>query len=158
MAGAAISYTQWEAWLALYFDKDLVIAAPGSNFARDLTLTPNFAPTEQCKAAQAAHLERLRALGCYPEVNFADNGTTLSRKSWPQAVVDALGEGRRLARASAAQPAVRWLGRLFVGRDKALDDLRAALTAAKGVAVAGQGALRARRDRRARLAMDMPAA
>ena len=38
-AGKAISYTQWEAWLALYFGKGLLIAAPEPGVARD----PNFA-------------------------------------------------------------------------------------------------------------------
>jgi Domain of unknown function (DUF4062) len=50
-AGARGSYTQWEAWLALYFRKDLVIAAPGQGFVRD----PKIAATKDSEEAQAAH-------------------------------------------------------------------------------------------------------
>ena len=135
--GAAISYTQWEAWLALYFDKDLVIAAPGSNFARDLTLTPNFAPTEQCKAAQAAHLERLRALGCYPEVKFA-NVDNLVAQIFGSAVIDALVKAAAMLTRQPRNLPFASLGSLFMGRDTALDDLRAALTSGKGAAVTGR--------------------
>ncbi len=135
--GAAISYTQWEAWLALYFAKDLVIAAPGSSYARDLSLTPNFAPTEQCRAAQAAHLERLRALGRYPEVKFA-NADNLVAQIFASAVIDALVKAAAMLIHQPRNLPFASLGSLFMGRDKPLDDLRAALTSGKGAAVTGR--------------------
>ena len=51
-----ISYTQWEAWLALYHRKLLVIAKAADKAARG----PSYAPTDASRAAQAAHLTRLR--------------------------------------------------------------------------------------------------
>ncbi len=136
-ASAAIPYTQWEAWLALYYGKDLIIAAPGPNFARDLRLTPNFAPTAQCMAAQAAHLERLRALGRYPEVKFA-NADNLVAQIFGSAVIDALVKAAaRLTHQPRNLPFAS-LGSLFMGRDKPLDDLRAALVGGKGAEVTGR--------------------
>ncbi len=135
--GAAVSYTQWEAWLALYYGKNLIIAAPGSNYARDLSLTPNFAPTEQCRAAQAAHLERLRALGRYPEVKFA-NADNLVAQIFGSAVIDALVKAAAMLTHQPRNLPFASLGSLFMGRDTALDDLRAALTSGKGAAVTGR--------------------
>jgi Domain of unknown function (DUF4062) len=50
--GVAISYTQWEAWLALYHGKSLLTAKAERTAPRG----PKFAPTEQSRAAQSAHL------------------------------------------------------------------------------------------------------
>jgi tetratricopeptide (TPR) repeat protein len=136
-AGAPISYPQWEAWLALYFDKDLVIAAPGPNFARDLGLTPKLAPTEQCRAAQAAHLERLKAVGRYPEVRFA-NADNLVAQIFASAVIDALVKAAAKLDHQPRNLPFASLGSLFMGRDTALDDLRAALMSGKGAAVTGR--------------------
>jgi hypothetical protein len=57
--GEEISYTQWEAWLALYHDKPLLIAqaADGAEGRG-----PNFGPTAESRAAQRAHLDRMRAV------------------------------------------------------------------------------------------------
>jgi Domain of unknown function (DUF4062) len=63
----SISYTQWEAWLALYHGKRLVIAEAGPNAPRG----PGFAPTDASRAAQADHLERLRSFHRYPSSQFA---------------------------------------------------------------------------------------
>ena len=61
--GVSVSYTQWEAWLALYHDKLLLIAKAGDSAERG----PEDAPTDASRAAQA------RALGVPQE------GRTLSR-------------------------------------------------------------------------------
>jgi TIR domain/Domain of unknown function (DUF4062) len=84
-AAEAISYTQWEAWLAIYFGKDLVIAAPAPGVARG----PKFAPMQGSVAAQTAHLARLRTIGRYPEVKFA-NADNLVYQIVTSAVIDAL--------------------------------------------------------------------
>jgi tetratricopeptide (TPR) repeat protein len=55
--GLAISYTQWEAWLALYHDKLLVIAKADDAAPRG----PKYAPTATSRSAQRMHLEWLRA-------------------------------------------------------------------------------------------------
>jgi hypothetical protein len=64
--GLDISYTQWEAWLALYHDKVLLIATADSVAPRG----PNYAPTDQSRAAQQAHLQRLRTIERYPGCVF----------------------------------------------------------------------------------------
>jgi hypothetical protein len=60
-SGAGVSYTQWEAWLALYHGKLLFIAERG----------PKHKATDASRAAQAAHLERLKAMDRYPGCTFA---------------------------------------------------------------------------------------
>jgi hypothetical protein len=53
-----VSYTQWEAWLALYHNKVLLIAKAEDTAERG----PNYEPTDASRAAQAAHLARLKAV------------------------------------------------------------------------------------------------
>jgi hypothetical protein len=65
--GANISYTQWEAWLALYHGKALLIAQADKAAPRG----PEFASTEASRAAQQAHLNRLGAVERYPGCTFA---------------------------------------------------------------------------------------
>ena len=65
--GAEISYTQWEAWLALYHGKLLLMAKAEPTAARG----PSFTPTEQSREAQAAHLGRLEVVKRYPDCSFA---------------------------------------------------------------------------------------
>src|SRR5262249_3796161 len=61
-----LSYTQWEAYLAAYHGKPLLIAVPESA-ARD-----DMAADADQQAAQRAHLQRLEALGHYAEIKFAN--------------------------------------------------------------------------------------
>lgn len=65
---SAISYTQWEAYFALYHRKALVIAAAAPEAPRDATFPPD--PVQQ--AAQEVHLDRLRQLGHHAEITFAN--------------------------------------------------------------------------------------
>lgn len=60
------SYTQWEAYLGRYHDKELVIARPSMGFPRDA----RFATTEEQRRLQHAHVERLKSMGKYPEIEF----------------------------------------------------------------------------------------
>jgi hypothetical protein len=66
-SGTSVSYTQWEAWLALYHGKRLFIAKAGETAERG----PNHRPTDASRAAKAAHLERLKAMDRYPGCTFA---------------------------------------------------------------------------------------
>jgi hypothetical protein len=52
--GLGISYTQWEAWLALYHSKALLIAKADAAALRG----PRYSPTPASRAAQATHLAR----------------------------------------------------------------------------------------------------
>jgi hypothetical protein len=80
-----ISYTQWEAWLALYHDKLLLIAKADDTAPRG----PRFAPTDASRAAQRMHLERLRAFERYPGCTFTtpDN---LAKQILSSAILDLL--------------------------------------------------------------------
>lgn len=66
--GPALSYTQWEAWLALYHGKVLIIAAPLDGVPRD----ERYRLDETQRAAQQAHLARLASVERYPEIHFAN--------------------------------------------------------------------------------------
>jgi tetratricopeptide (TPR) repeat protein len=67
LSGISVSYTQWEAWLALYHDKRLFIAEAADDAERG----PKYAPTDRLRAAQADHLARLKKAGRYPGHTFA---------------------------------------------------------------------------------------
>jgi len=64
-----LSYTQWEAYLAVYYKKPLVLAVPVAGTARDA----NYQLEADQQASQQAHLERLRQMGRYPEIRFKDS-------------------------------------------------------------------------------------
>jgi hypothetical protein len=66
--GLDISYTQWEAWLALYHDKRLVIAKAADTAPRG----PKYASTDTSRAAQQEHLTRLAAVERYPGGAFTN--------------------------------------------------------------------------------------
>jgi hypothetical protein len=83
--GFACPYTQWEAWLALYHEKSLVIAAAEAAAPRG----PNYEPTEASRAAQAAHLARLKAYGRYAGYAFA-NSDDLAKQIALSAILDLL--------------------------------------------------------------------
>jgi hypothetical protein len=144
-----LSYTQWEAWLAVGFSKDgakrnLVIVEPAASVERD----PKFDPTEASRTSQAEHLRRLKAIDLYPGPPFtsADN---LAVQVLTSAVLDAVLSVAGLAAkttpsggAILAKPRnlpFASLGDLFAGRDEDLADLHTALLGAKGAPVALYG-------------------
>lgn len=62
-----MSYTQWEAWLAIYHGKQLFVAAPTADAKRD----DRYVRDDAQIAHQQAHLNRLRQLGYYDEIQFS---------------------------------------------------------------------------------------
>ena len=64
-----LSYTQWEAYLAIYHRKVLLIAQAAPEASRDRNVPTN----PESQAAQSAHLERLRQLGRYSEITFTSH-------------------------------------------------------------------------------------
>ncbi|NKB37621.1 MAG: hypothetical protein GKR93_10690 [Gammaproteobacteria bacterium] len=63
-----LSYTQWEAWLALYHRKMLIIAKP-------LDDTPRYEEYrlfDDQKSSQQLHLKALAQVERYPEINFSN--------------------------------------------------------------------------------------
>jgi len=68
-AGApALSYTQWEAWLALYHKKVLLIAIPQDGAKRD----ERYELDENQRTSQQEHLARLKLVGRYSEIQFVN--------------------------------------------------------------------------------------
>ena len=64
--GVPISYTQWEAWLALYHGRPLLIARARKTALRG----PKYLRDHESRAAQAAHLARLEACRRFPGYEF----------------------------------------------------------------------------------------
>jgi len=115
--GAAIPYTQWEAWLALLHGKQLYVARPEAAAPRG----PSFVPTEASRAGQAAHLERLKAAKRYA-FDFT-NPDNLAKQILASGILDLLvkdyasdvARGRAVAEGFIAEMSKRVAG------DKALD-------------------------------------
>ena len=79
----SLTYTQWEAWLAIGFDKDLLIVAPAPGIERG----PSYAPSDASRS-QAEHLQCLKAIDRYPiKFTSADNLVAVILES---AVIEAL--------------------------------------------------------------------
>jgi tetratricopeptide (TPR) repeat protein len=130
--GVEVSYTQWEAWLALYHDKPLMIAKAADAAERD----PKYSPTDSSRAAQAAHLARLKAMKRYPGCTFTSQDNLAKHIAYT-AILDLLAKAR--AGKTPHRPRnlpFASLGPLFKGRDKFLDTLHAALTAENADAAA----------------------
>jgi hypothetical protein len=83
--GEPISYTQWEAWLALYLEKAMLIVTPATDAPRG----PNFAATRESRALQAMHLARLQAIDMWPGEPFA-NADILATQVLRSSVIPAL--------------------------------------------------------------------
>jgi tetratricopeptide (TPR) repeat protein len=130
--GVDVSYTQWEAWLALYHRKPLLIAKAADEAARG----PKHAPTDASRAAQAAHLARLKAVGRYPGCTFT-SPDNLAKQIAYSVILDLLAKAR--AEGTPRRPKnlpFASLGSLFKGREQELDKLHKALSADAGAATA----------------------
>ena len=130
---ASLTYTQWEAWLAIGFEKDLVIVTPAPSVEHG----SKYAPTGASRASQTEHLKRLKAIDRYPGPPFtgADNLVT---QIFASAVIKALAKAEAMPARQPRNLPFASLGGLFVGRATALEDLRAALASARGAAIAGR--------------------
>ena len=62
-----VSYTQWEAWLALYHRKLSLIARATETAERE----PQYRPTGDSRSAQDAHVAHLKEVERYPGCTFA---------------------------------------------------------------------------------------
>ena len=122
--GVAVSYTQWEAWLALYHGKRLFIAKAAESAERG----PNYAPTKVSRAAQAAHLARLKTASCFPGCEFTTRDN-LAKHILGTAIVDLLAKAQaENLRYKPRNLPFASLGSLFKGRDHFLDNLHGGLT------------------------------
>ena len=99
--GVPISYTQWEAWLALYHEKQLDIAKAVQATQRG----PNYKPTDASRAAQEGHLARLREAKRYPiEFRATDD---LAKQVLASGILDLLVEDRAAQASVPRQEATR---------------------------------------------------
>lgn len=110
-AGPALSYTQWEAWLALYHGKRLYLAAPLDGTPRS---SKYVAPTASERGLQTEHRARLAQQECHVGIKF-DSVLLLANEL--QKAFAAVQAGP--ARPCEIPPAAGH----FVGRAKALEDL-----------------------------------
>ena len=108
-SGAAVSYTQWEAWLALYYGKLLVIAKAADSAERG----PQYKPTDGSCTAQGAHLERLRGMGRYPGCIFA-SPDNLAKSILSSAILDLLVENIVVQRSGSGADTDIQSGRPFL--------------------------------------------
>jgi hypothetical protein len=83
--GVGVSYTQWEAWLALYHGKRLLIARAAETADRE----PKYRPTDDSRTAQDAHLARLKAVKRYPGCTFT-SADSLAKYVLSGAILDLL--------------------------------------------------------------------
>lgn len=83
----SLSYTQWEAYLAVYHRKRLMVALPEPETQRDA----NYRYDAEQKASRRAHLSRLRALG-YHKIGFRDDNE-LAAQLLRSSILDLLVEG-----------------------------------------------------------------
>jgi tetratricopeptide (TPR) repeat protein len=129
-----LTYTQWEAWLAIGFNKDgvrknLVIVTPAFGVKRGA----KFAPDDESRASQEDHLARLKAIDFYPAKPFASADNLVARV-FGSVVLDALKKAGSVTKPRNLPFAS--LGGLFAGRDEDLAGLHTALLGAKGAPVA----------------------
>lgn len=119
---APLSYTQWEAWLALYHRKIVIIAAPEPHAPRDA----NYTLIEEQREHQRQHLDRLAAYERYPEIRFAsaDRLAVEILRSKLHDILARTGTSNKPVNLPLAS-----IGELFKGRDALLDDLGRSLDA-----------------------------
>jgi len=114
--GPALSYTQWEAWLALYHAKALIVAVPEALAPR----AERYLFQAEQQRQQQQHLARLAEYGRYPEISFA-NADRLTIEILRSTLHDLLARAGVLHK-PANLPAAS-LGELFKGRNTALEQL-----------------------------------
>jgi tetratricopeptide (TPR) repeat protein len=112
----ALSYTQWEAWLALYHRMTLIIAVPEAGAPRDA----QYELANEQRHQQQQHLERLASIERYPEIRFV-SADRLAVEILRSKLHDILARAGPLKKPVILPFAS--IGVLFKGRDSWLDDL-----------------------------------
>jgi tetratricopeptide (TPR) repeat protein len=112
-----LSYTQWEAWLAVYHQKKLIIAVPGQDAPRNIPYQLVPAQLQQ----QQRHLERLKAQGHHPGITFS-TVDGLSKEVYRSSLYDLLVQLQLPAVKPVSLP-YHSLGDLFKGREPWLERL-----------------------------------
>jgi tetratricopeptide (TPR) repeat protein len=120
--GESLSYTQWEAWLALYHGNPLLVVRPTKTAPRGL----RYKPTAKSRRAQAEHLRRLESYETYPAITFANNDDLAKQLAY-SAILDLLAKAGTPRADKPKNLPYSSLGGLFKGRDEFLARLRASL-------------------------------
>jgi Tetratricopeptide repeat/Domain of unknown function (DUF4062) len=120
-----ISYTQWEAYLAVYHRKVLLIAVAAPEARRD----GNLPIVEELKASQLTHLDLLRQLGRHPEITFANQDQLIAEISL-STVLDLLAKAQKDYQQASNIP-IR-IPAHFMGRTDAIDAIDKALRRSDG--------------------------
>jgi hypothetical protein len=108
--GVVISYTQWEAWLALYHNKVLLIAMAGADARRG----PAYAATDASRIAQEGHLARLAAVERYPGSTFTSPDNLASQIAYTT-ILDLLAKAQSKAGKAARTGVTQVLGPVALG-------------------------------------------
>ena len=116
--GPLLSYTQWEAWLALYHGRRLIIAVPENGARRDGTYVLD--PLQQ--AEQKGHLVRLASVERYPGIRFL-SVDQFAAEIWRSSLLDVLVEAGLIRKVVHLH--YNTLGECFKGRASQLVRLRA---------------------------------
>lgn len=127
--GPSLSYTQWEAWLALWHGKKLYIATPQPQAPRD----GDYRMEQEQQAHQQAHLARLRSGARYPGCTFSGHDE-LAAEVLRSFVLDLL-VAAGLTRLPLTLPFAS-IGPLFKGRSALMEALE---TASRPLALIGPG-------------------
>lgn len=117
----SLSYTQWEAWLAVLHRRKLYICTPTNDAKRDNVITDEHVANQQ-RQSQVQHMDCLRACGRYAEASLNFHS--------PERLSIALLRALKLESLvpAAVIPGYEMLppsiGKLFKGREDLLDSLR----------------------------------
>jgi tetratricopeptide (TPR) repeat protein len=130
----SLTYTQWEAWLAIALDKVLLIVAPAERVARG----PRYASNDASRAAQRRHLAQLRAINRYPAPAFT-NADNLVAQIVTSAIIKALVKAAAMPTRRPSNLPFGSSGPRFVGRAEDLGKLHDALASGAPVALTGLG-------------------
>ena len=132
-----LSYTQWEAWLAIYHNKRLFIVAPTEKATRN---TKYLMDDHQIKH-QHEHLSRLKEQGYYDEIHF-DNEDQLVKNLYQSKLGDILNQ---IPKNKPANLPYQSIGVSFKGREDEVKDLLEFFTNSrnglKGIAIHGLGGI-----------------
>lgn len=130
-----LSYTQWEAYLAILHDKKLFVATPTEKAERGQRYKKDDAEI----TLQQAHLKNLRELGYYDEIHFTTKDELVS-KLYQSKLGDILNAGTPIKPVNLPYKSI---GDNFKGRDPVVKELHdkflAAANKAAAIAVHGLG-------------------
>jgi hypothetical protein len=110
-----LSYTQWEAWLAAYYKKTLIIAQPSEEATRHSSYEFHLEQKEH----QQLHLRRLRTAGYYDEINFSTTDE-LIKKIYQSSLLELLS---KLPATKPINLPYHSIANLFMGRENDLNML-----------------------------------